>query len=135
VWRDVHDVIPQGDAWHWRWAVAQDFPSLVGKFESAEQFAKIMDQFMTLSRKDSSNFLPNPYYWAGNEPSILAPNGFLYADRPDLLHVHSRWMIDNKYTTATDGIPGNDDYGTMSAWYVDSPILFLFVSRDVFSLV
>ena len=26
--------------------------------------------------------------------------------------------MDHKYSTAADGVPGNDDFGTMSAWFL-----------------
>jgi putative alpha-1,2-mannosidase len=29
-----------------------------------------------------------------------------------------RWLLYNRYTDKPDGMPGNDDYGTMSAWFV-----------------
>ena len=25
---------------------------------------------------------------------------------------YARWLLENKYTTEADGLPGNDDYGT-----------------------
>ena len=25
---------------------------------------------------------------------------------------YARWLVENKYTTEADGLPGNDDYGT-----------------------
>lgn len=65
-----------------------------------------------------TNDLPNPYYWAGNEPDLLAVWLFDWAGRPDLTAKWSRYLIDTYYPNAPDGIPGNDDFGTMSAWLV-----------------
>jgi len=82
-----------------------------------------------------SNALPNPYYWAGNEPDILHPWLFVFGGRPDLTQKWTRWVAQHKchgvgcpcsalhrYNTKPDGIPGNDDYGTLSAWLVFSGV-------------
>jgi len=33
-----------------------------------------------------------------------------------------RWLVDTVYTDQPDGVPGNDDGGTMGAWYVFSTL-------------
>ena len=60
------------------------------------------------------------YYWGGNEPDIHAPYVFALAGRPDLTQKWVRWIEGEIYTPGADGIPGNDDGGTMSAWLVFS---------------
>lgn len=62
------------------------------------------------------NLLPDPNYWAGNEPGLFSVWLFLFAGRPDLTQRWSRWLLTHRYGGGADGIPGNDDYGTMSAW-------------------
>jgi putative alpha-1,2-mannosidase len=61
---------------------------------------------------------PNPYYWAGNEHDLFSVWQFHYANRSDLTQKHAHWLLDHVYTTKPDGIPVNDDYGAMSAWYI-----------------
>ena len=39
-----------------------------------------------------------------------------------------RWAADALYSDAPDGIPGNDDAGTMSAWYVLSAMGLMAIS-------
>lgn len=51
-------------------------------------------------------------------PDILAPTLFSQAGRPDLADEWTRWIGTVSYTTAPDGLIGNDDAGTLSAWYV-----------------
>jgi len=67
---------------------------------------------------DPTYALPNPYYWAGNEEDLLSPFLFNYAGRMDLTSQYVKYIKDNVYTPLADGLPGNDDYGTMSAWYI-----------------
>jgi predicted alpha-1,2-mannosidase len=108
----------EGDAWHWRWYVPQDPAAQLGFFPSAAAYASELELFFNLSQLDRSNLLPNPLYWAGNEPDIHALVGFLYAGRPDLAQLNARRVLAAKFNAGTDGIPGNDDYGTMSSWLV-----------------
>ncbi len=87
-------------------------------FESADEFVGQLEEFLSRGQLDPFNVLWNPYYWAGNEPDILSPWLFAWANRSDLSIRHTRWLIDHRYTAAADGIPGNDDYGAISGWLV-----------------
>jgi predicted alpha-1,2-mannosidase len=64
------------------------------------------------------------FYWGGNEPDIHAPYLFALAGRPDLTQKWVRWIENEVYGAGADGIPGNDDGGTMSAWLVFSALGF-----------
>lgn len=58
------------------------------------------------------------HYDPGNEPDILAPYLYLYAGRPDKTDNALRKILATAYHPTRRGLPGNDDAGTMSAWYV-----------------
>jgi predicted alpha-1,2-mannosidase len=64
------------------------------------------------------------WYWGGNEPSIHIPYIFTLAGRPDLTQKWLPWIEGEVYTAGADGLPGNDDAGTMSAWLVFSMVGF-----------
>jgi predicted alpha-1,2-mannosidase len=64
------------------------------------------------------------YYWGGNEPDIHTPYIFALAGRPDLTQKWVPWVESEVFTAGADGIPGNDDAGTMSAWLVFSMLGF-----------
>ena len=68
--------------------------------------------------------LPNGYYWHGNQPDIHSVYMFNEAGRPDLTQKWSRWILKHKYGTGPNGIDGNDDGGTLSAWYIFSSLGF-----------
>lgn len=53
---------------------------------------------------------------------LQAVYGFNFAGRPDLTQRWVRHLVQTKYTVTSDGITGNDDYGTMSAWLVFSAL-------------
>jgi putative alpha-1,2-mannosidase len=65
---------------------------------------------------------PGPGYWQGNQHDIHAPYLFLEAGRPDLAQKWVRWALTEKHSTDVNGLDGNDDGGTLSAWYVWSAI-------------
>ncbi len=86
----------------------------VAKLE--EFFDKAKDDWE--NSDESAANCPRKYYWAGNETDINAPFLFAQLGRPDLTQKWSRWIIDTIYSDLPSGVPGNDDGGTMGAWYV-----------------
>lgn len=59
-----------------------------------------------------------------NEPSIEIPWEYDYVGAPYKAQSVVRRIQQQLFTTAPDGIAGNDDLGTMSAWYVFSALGF-----------
>jgi len=57
------------------------------------------------------------------------------AGRPDLTQKWARWILGNKYSDRYDGLDGNDDGGTLSAWYVLSALgLYPVAGSDQYQL-
>lgn len=69
------------------------------------------------SDESAANF-PRDYYWAGNETDLNAAFLFAQLGRPDLTQRWAAWLADTMYSDQPSGVPGNDDGGTMGAWYV-----------------
>jgi predicted alpha-1,2-mannosidase len=61
-------------------------------------------------------------YDPANEPDLLAPYLYIHMGRPDRTDDVVRNLMAAHYSLARDGLPGNDDSGTLSAWYVWSAI-------------
>jgi len=57
-----------------------------------------------------------------NEPSIASPWLYLYAGQPWKTQATVREVVNTLWKPAPDGIPGNDDLGEMSSWYVWSAL-------------
>ena len=110
----------EGDAWHYRFFVPQDPYGLIELFGSNDTFVKELDTFLYRARFWKTNLLPNPYYWAGNEHDLFSPFMFAYAGKADLTQKYVRWILKTYYTNTPNGLPGNDDYSTMSAWFLFS---------------
>lgn len=63
-------------------------------------------------------YLPRNHYWPSNEPDIHAPFLFARAGRPELTAKWSDWARDTYFSSAPNGVPGNDDGGTLGSWFV-----------------
>lgn len=112
------DAYCEGDAEEWRWYVPHDVPGLVGLYPSPASYAAALDAYFERTLQTNGTLLPNPYYWAGNEPGIFEPFQFNAAGRADLTQKWSRAVMAAAYSTEPDGVPGNDDFGALSSWYV-----------------
>lgn len=64
------------------------------------------------------SFFDGGAYNQGNEPDILAPWLYIDAGRPDRTAERVRAIIAKAYSSGRTGLPGNDDAGTLSSWYV-----------------
>jgi predicted alpha-1,2-mannosidase len=114
----------EGSALQWRWAAPFDADGLISLFKSRDYFVKELNNFFAKSNPAMATWNPGPYYWHGNEPDLAAAYLFNDAGRPDLTQKWARWIMDNKYGDGYDGLDGNDDAGTLSAWYVFSALGF-----------
>lgn len=125
----------EGSALQWRWAVPFDSHGLISLFESPDFFVSELNDFFAKSDPEMGAWNPGPYYWHGNEPDIHAPYLFNDAGRPDLTQKWVRWVLDNKYGVGYDGLDGNDDGATLSAWYIFSSMGFYPIAgSDVYQI-
>ena len=53
-----------------------------------------------------------------DQPDLYAAFLFNAARRPDLTQKWARWVLEKKYGDRENGLDGNDDGGSLSAWYV-----------------
>lgn len=111
----------EGSAWQWRWGVPADGAAVVSLFKSREFFVQELEQFFARSPV-GVGLPPNAYYWQGNQPDLYAAYLFNYAGRPDLTQKWVRCVLETKYGEKENGLDGNDDGGTLSAWYVLSSL-------------
>ena len=125
----------EGSALQWRWGAPFDAEGLVSLFKSREYFVQELNGFFAKSNPARATWNPGPYYWHGNEPDIHAAYLFNDAGRPDLTQKWVRWILDHKYSNDYDGLDGNDDAGTLSAWYVFSALgLYPVAGSDKYQL-
>lgn len=98
----------EGNAWRYSWFVPHDMPGLIKLYGGEKVFIKRLQECF-----DNGQFV------LSNEPDMAYPYLFNYVkgEKWRTQKVISR-CISEYYKTSSDGIPGNDDTGTLSAWLV-----------------
>ncbi len=124
-WEDYYT---EGDAWQHLW-LSPHVDLLSDIMGGREAMLATLEEFFDLTLNDWENsalglWAPLPYYWHGNEPDIHAAYIFAAAGRPHLTQKWVRWIMDTFYGLGPHGLAGNDDAGTLSAWYVFSALGF-----------
>lgn len=104
----------EGNAWQYTWMVPQNLSGLFHLMGGNQEVARRLDTFFT--RLDAG---PNaPYYWGGNEVGLEAPWEYDFAGKPWHTQAVVRRIETSLYAATPGGLPGNDDLGTLSAWYI-----------------
>ncbi len=112
----------EGSALQWRWGAPYDMRGMIELFGSPEYFVDELNAFFENADEDMGVFIPSSYYWHGNQPDLHAAYLFNDALRPGLTQKWVRWILDTKYGADYVGLDGNDDGGTLSAWFVFSAL-------------
>ncbi|GAB6009588.1 GH92 family glycosyl hydrolase [Dysgonomonas reticulitermitis] len=96
------------------WMVPYDLGGLIeimgGK---AKAEARLDDLFRRLDAGYNDD-----WFASGNEPSFHIPWIYNWVGRPDKAQEVINRILNEQYFNKIDGLPGNDDLGTMGAWYV-----------------
>ncbi len=102
----------EGSAWNYTFFVPHDIKGLAGLMGGNKRFvSKLQSVF------------DNGLYDPANEPDIAYPYLFThFAGQEYRTSNEVGRLLDTYFTAEPDGIPGNDDAGTMSAWAVFSMI-------------
>lgn len=124
----------EGTAWQYQWLVAQDVPGLAAAMGGAQKALGRLDQFF-----DYDAILADPAAvrksWVVGAYSYYAQFRYNPNNEPDL---HAPWMYtlmgqpwktttvlraaETLFGNSPSGVTGNDDLGTMSAWYLFSAL-------------
>jgi predicted alpha-1,2-mannosidase len=118
----------EGDAWQHLW-LSPHSELLTEIMGGRQNMLSTLEEFFELTLEDWENssmglWAMLPYYWHGNEPDIHAAYLFAAEGRPHLTQKWVRWIMDSFYDLGPKGLAGNDDAGTLSAWYVFSSLGF-----------
>lgn len=130
-----HHGFHEGTAWQYQWLVQQDMPGLVAAMGGNEQTGKRLDAFFAYDQLVADPLNAARKQWVVGPYSYYNQYRYNPNNEPDL---HSPWMYtligqpwkttavlrsaQALFTNAPNGVTGNDDLGTMSAWYLFSAI-------------
>ncbi len=125
----------EGGAYQYQWLVPQDPAGMITLMGGRRATEQRLDRFFVYDRlltdpagTARTDWITQPYDYYGkptynpnNEPDLLAPYVYNWVGAPAKAAtvVRAAWTL---FTTGPDGMTGNDDLGTMSAWYVFSSL-------------
>jgi predicted alpha-1,2-mannosidase len=106
----------EGTAAQYTWMVPFDYSSLVSLMGGPEAVASRLNTFFTqLNEGDTPG---DQYAYLGNEPSSETPWIYDFIGEPYQASNVVRQALTQLYSAAPGGLPGNDDLGQTSSWYV-----------------
>lgn len=118
----------EGTAWQYTWLVPHDVKGLRDCFGSDEKMITKLDSLFTVSSKlEGEEISPDVsgligQYAHGNEPGHHTVYLYTMLGYPEKTADKVHEILATMYTTAPEGICGNEDVGQMSAWYVLSAL-------------
>ncbi|MFC4031315.1 GH92 family glycosyl hydrolase [Streptomyces polygonati] len=104
----------EGNAAQYTWMVPYDYADLINDMGGRQTAVQRLDHHFTQVNAGQSL----PYYYIGNEPEHAVPWAYDFARDPAGAADAVRKVMTESYTTGAGGLPGNDDLGATSAWYV-----------------
>lgn len=96
------------------WMVPYNLKGLIDIMGGAQAAEARLDELFR--RLDATPF--DDWYPSGNEPGFHIPWVYNWTGRPDKASGIINRILNEQYYVGVDGVPGNDDMGTMGAWYV-----------------
>lgn len=114
----------EGTPWHYAMYVPHDFAGLIRRHGGARAFEAKLD----------SMFI-GKYYTQSNEPDIHVPYLYNYVGAQHRTAEVVRSLLSTRYSTRRAGLPGNDDSGCMSSWYIFSAMGFYPIAGQSFYLI
>ncbi|MES2127325.1 MAG: GH92 family glycosyl hydrolase [Pseudomonadota bacterium] len=124
----------EGTAWQYQWLVPQDIPGLAAAMGGQKQALHRLDLFFDYDAVAASaaavrtSWVVGPYsyysqfrYNPNNEPDLHAPWMYTLMGQPWKTTTVLR-AAETLFGNSPSGVTGNDDLGTMSAWYLFSAL-------------
>jgi putative alpha-1,2-mannosidase len=124
VWRpEFQDGWQEGTAYQYLWFVPQDLGGLSATLGGSDAAIARLDDFFRAPApvQDKGSFFGAYYigtqFTPSNETDLWAPWYYNWLGQPWKAQREVRQAM-SVYSSRPDGMPGNDDTGTMAAWYV-----------------
>lgn len=124
--RHTHDLSWKDPDHDWReatkenyfWMVPHDLETLIDTIGGKKAAVARLDSLFV--RLDAS--YDDHHFAAGNEPDFQVPWIYNWTDRPYKTSETVHRILNEMYSSKAEGLPGNDDCGSMGSWYVFASI-------------
>ncbi len=104
----------EGDSAQYSWMVPFNLGGLFGQMGGDAAVVSRLDTFFTRLNDGPVS----PYCWIGDEPTVEVPWEYDFAQAPSQTQGVVRQIETQLWSNTPGGMPGNDDGGEMSSWYV-----------------
>ena len=131
------DAFTEGSSWHWTWCVFHDPIGLANSFGGIKKMRDRLDEVFTASPTFNDSYYglqiheitemlvgDMGQYAHGNQPIQHAIYLYNWLEEPWKTQMHAREIMNKLYSSAPDGLCGDEDNGQTSAWYVFSAMGF-----------
>jgi predicted alpha-1,2-mannosidase len=104
----------EGNASQYTWMATHNLGGLIALMGGPDTAVQRLDHHFT----QLNGGLSQPYFYIGNEPEHGVPWVYNFAQHPAGTSSAVRRVMTDSFTTGAGGLPGNEDLGATSAWYV-----------------
>lgn len=107
----------EGNAAQYTFFVPHDLPGLIGALGGPQRAVERLDRLFEHVNTGAQG-ARTPHFWMGNEPQFSTPWIYNFAGAPAKTQAIVRRLLRETFSDRPDGIPGNDDLGATSSWFV-----------------
>ncbi|HJN74562.1 MAG TPA: GH92 family glycosyl hydrolase [Myxococcota bacterium] len=111
------DPYVEGNPYQYAFLAPHDVEGLAELYGGPAELRARLSEIFELSADEEDTFAPDPYYWHGNEPDLHYAFLFAALGDPSQTQRWVKWILETRYSAGPGGLDGNDDGGTLSAWY------------------
>ena len=121
----------EGGKWNYSFRILHDMQARIELAGGDEAFVALLDAFFGYGADPvkqvgerpsveelAAGYALNRFEGLNNEPDMEAPWAYHYAGRPDRTAEVVHAAVHNMFGLGRGGLPGNDDSGGLSSWYV-----------------
>jgi putative alpha-1,2-mannosidase len=136
----------EGGRWNYSFRLLHDMAGRVDLAGGETRFVEMLDRFFGYGQPPvkqlneppydhelAAGFALNRFEGLNNEPDMEAAWTYYYAGRPDRTTEIVHGVLNNMFAGGRGGLPGNDDSGGLSSWYVWASLgLFPVAGQSIF---
>jgi len=121
----------EGGVWNYSFRLLHDMAGRIALAGGDDAFTAMLDRFFGFgadavkqpgvrpsAEEMALGYALNRFEGLNNEPDMEAPWAYMYAGRPDRTAEVVHDVVQQQFGTGRGGLPGNDDSGGLSSWYV-----------------
>ncbi|MEM1085843.1 MAG: glycoside hydrolase domain-containing protein [Verrucomicrobiota bacterium] len=107
----------EGENWNYSFRLLHEMPERIELAGGDRRFVALLDKFFGFAEAGHGERVFR-FEGLNNEPDMESPFAYLYAGRHDRTARVVRRVMDCQFNTGPGGLPGNDDSGGLSSWFV-----------------